>query len=144
MEEIKKYSLVFIFTEEMNRVLMIQKIKPEFQRGLLNGVGGLMESKDMDMKSCAVREMKEETNLDITKKDLTYVLTMKGKDWEVSVFAGFYRQEMGIEKQLTNEYPKWVYPGSYAKMIPNLEWIIPMCKNVLMNKESIVASIEYL
>ena len=69
MEEIKKYSLVFIFTEEMNRVLMIQKIKPEFQRGLLNGVGGLMESKDMDMKSCAVREMKEETNLDITKKD---------------------------------------------------------------------------
>ena len=147
----KDYSLVFIFTKEFDKVLLINKMKPEWQKGLFNGIGGLKETSDKNVKACAIREMREETGLKLKETQLTEVCTMHGKDnvWNVSVFASIYDSKMGVAKKLTIEEPEWVYitPDFHKhfnpQMIPNLLWLIPMCINVLTGKDVLTAEIQY-
>ena len=54
------YVAGFCFSECGGRVALIRKLKPEWQRGLLNGIGGKMEPGE-SLHSAMVREFEEET-----------------------------------------------------------------------------------
>lgn len=58
---IKEYVVTFLFTTSMDKVWMVEKQKPEWQKGCLNGIGGKIE-KDELPKEAAIRELKEEAN----------------------------------------------------------------------------------
>ena len=60
----KNYTVAFIFTPSLDKVLLIHKISPEWQRGKLNGIGGKIEPNETNL-ACIIREVKEETNLQI-------------------------------------------------------------------------------
>jgi len=147
----KDYSLVFLFKKEMDQVLLIRKIKPEWQNGLFNGVGGLKELSDKNFLSCAIREMHEETGLVLKDDQLKEICSMHGKDnvWNVNVFAGIYDSKMGEAKTLTAEDVEWVlitphfHEHFHPQMLPNLLWLIPMCVSVLTGKDDITAEIKY-
>lgn len=64
----KRYTLVFIFNEHLNQVLLIRKTKPEEQAGKLNGIGGKMEDFDTDFVDCIKREVYEETKLSFPRE----------------------------------------------------------------------------
>lgn len=82
----KKYVLGFAFDPNGERVVLIEKTKPDFLKGKWNGVGGKVEESDPDIYSAMVREFEEETGVHIPK-------------WSEAFF---------IDNQ-TNQYQMWVY-----------------------------------
>jgi 8-oxo-dGTP diphosphatase len=55
----KAYTLGFIFSPDLSEVFLIRKTHPEFQVGLLNGVGGKVETGESYI-ACMEREGREE------------------------------------------------------------------------------------
>lgn len=64
-----KYTLVFIFSQNMNEVLMMHKTKGPYP-GCLNGVGGKIEDTDLNIFAAAYREIEEETGLSWLNGDI--------------------------------------------------------------------------
>ncbi len=58
----KEYVLGFAFDPRFKNVLLIKKNRPEWQAGLLNGIGGKMEANE-NFEMSMVREFKEETGI---------------------------------------------------------------------------------
>lgn len=56
------YVVGFLFTTDMNKVLLIEKKRPDWQRGKLNGIGGKVETSE-DFQTALAREFAEETTL---------------------------------------------------------------------------------
>jgi len=59
----KEYVLGFAFTKDKSEIILIEKQKPDWQKGKLNGVGGKVEISDTDAKCAMVREFAEETGV---------------------------------------------------------------------------------
>lgn len=66
------YCLAFIFNNDLTQLLLIKKEKPFNQKNKLNGIGGKVEEGET-FYDAIVREVKEESNLDI--KNWTEVTT---------------------------------------------------------------------
>lgn len=80
------YVLVFAFDWTREKVLLIKKSKPEFQAGLLNGVGGKIQQGEIP-EQAAIREFKEETGLDIGGlKELAHLTVNDPKNANIAVF----------------------------------------------------------
>lgn len=72
----KVYCLGFAFSPNLDWVVLIQKQRPDWQRGLLNGVGGHVEPPEYTASAMS-REFKEETSVDIPKDDWKQFLTLE-------------------------------------------------------------------
>lgn len=64
----KFYTLGFAFSHDKRDVVLIKKIRPEWQAGYYNGVGGKVEELDIDASAAMVREFKEETGVTTTEE----------------------------------------------------------------------------
>jgi 8-oxo-dGTP diphosphatase len=58
----KEYVVGFIFNEDVDEVLLIRKTHPEWQKGLLNGVGGKVEDGETPLVAMH-REWEEEVGI---------------------------------------------------------------------------------
>lgn len=69
----KDYVLGFAFSRDGKNVILIEKLRPEWQKGKLNGVGGKVEPEDISPLHAMIREFKEETGVDTFERigDLT-------------------------------------------------------------------------
>lgn len=65
----KHYVLGFAFSADKKEIILIEKQKPDWQKGKLNGVGGKVEEYDFDESFAMVREFKEETGVNTTVID---------------------------------------------------------------------------
>ena len=122
-----KYVLGFIFDSSLEKVLLIKKERPDWQKGKYNGVGGKIEKKETP-KQAMTREALEETDLLIAKKDWIPVGIKKGKEWSVEIFTTVYPQNLKNAKSMTDEKIYWVNIDQLPeKSISNLAWLIPLC-----------------
>ena len=131
-----QYVLGFIFDKE-NNVVLIEKQKPESQKGLLNGIGGKVESKDPFISHAMYRECKEETALEITPaewsmfgalKDLTYTVHLFFTEVE-SVFAA---KQMEKEKLVFRKATDCILYKQPPKQMHNLPFLVNyalMCRD---------------
>lgn len=120
-----KYVLGFMFNEKCTDVLLIEKQKPDWQKGKFNGIGGKMKEGELG-SSAMTREFEEETGIDYD--DWNYVVTMYGDDWSVEVFTAksdvvFSASSVEAEKVVLIPIPRF----DDFNVIPNLYWLIPMC-----------------
>ena len=60
-----EYVCGFLFSPDKQFVILIRKSKPKWQEGLFNGVGGKVESTDINIPHAMHREFLEETGLNI-------------------------------------------------------------------------------
>ncbi len=60
----KEYVLGFAFSKDKNHVVLIEKLRPDWQKGCFNGVGGKIEPTDKKPIYAMIREFKEETGVD--------------------------------------------------------------------------------
>src|SRR5688572_25949171 len=134
-----EYVLGFLFNWEMDRVVLIRKTKPEWQRGLLNGVGGKIEPGETPVEAM-VREFREETSVDTLWSHWIHVARMSGPGATVQVFAAKIADCIGQVRKTTEEPP--VILTAYEAtsphirgLIPNLRWLIPMSMNALQQIE---------
>ena len=47
----KKYVAGFMFSSDKSEVLLVEKMSPEWQRGLLNGIGGKIEGGETPLEA---------------------------------------------------------------------------------------------
>ena len=74
---IKKYVLGFAFDKNKDNVVLIQKQKPDWQKGLWNGVGGKVEGTDYDESFAMCREFEEETGVSSFPETWKHFATMR-------------------------------------------------------------------
>lgn len=87
-------------------VALIRKDRPDWQAGLFNFIGGMVNEGE-DIRSAAIRELKEEADLTVTI--LNHLETFKAQPAGVilHLFYGVCRNPV-LLPQLTSERPRWV------------------------------------
>lgn len=131
----------FMLDHARGRVLLINKSKPDWQRGKLNGVGGKVGDVDPleTPYDAMVREFREETGLDSEPGmwDLFCVLSghVDGDPRLGRFRVHFFRASrrmlcFWLPTRTEDEVPEWVPISDVLSgkrpAIPNLRWLIPM------------------
>lgn len=118
-----KYVVGFLFSPDYKKVVLINKNRPEFQRGLYNGVGGRIEENETPGDAMS-REFMEETGVLIN--DWKEYAILDG-DCIVYVFSASSEKYDEVKTQ-TDERIEIIYTFevSTLKIMPNLRWLIPM------------------
>lgn len=119
----QRYVVGFLFSPKHDWVVLIEKNRPKWQKGLLNGVGGHIEPGE-ESNVAIVREFFEEAGVDSIF--WTYYAKLRGKDW----FVDFYFSDddvMGGIKQKTDEKLRVIEVAKLPdNTIYNLRWLIPL------------------
>lgn len=119
-----KYVVGFLFNPEKDKVILIQKNRPNWQKGLYNGVGGHIEIGETPGQAM-IREFHEETGV-LIMQWLEYAL-IKGADYEVYFFHASSKKYNKARK-MTDESIciMGLYELKSNPIIFNLNWLIPM------------------
>lgn len=134
LEPHRKYVCGFMF-DTNSRVLLIEKVRPDWQAGRLNGIGGRVEDGETEHDAMC-REFKEETGIDCPSWSLFAVLR-DARGWPVYFYysiGNIYSAEV-----LTDEYPVIIEVCDMEtdrRLIPNLRWLIPMALSMRFEKLS--------
>lgn len=113
------------------RVLLVRKNHPEWQAGLLNGIGGEFEG-DENVEQCVRREFREETGFDFDRWD--YFCHEIGPGYEVNFFRMMFSErvlydELKFRDRNENdsgEPLEWHEVPIKDPAIGNLNWLIPL------------------
>lgn len=88
------YTLAFLFSTTWDGVLLIEKAKKPVQHiGKYNGIGGKVEEGETYSRAI-VREIKEESGLDVANVDS--FATIGGADWTCECFKGVAEFNRGL------------------------------------------------
>ena len=120
-----KYVVGYLFNRDTNEVCLIQKNRPNWQKGRLNGVGGHIEQGE-NPQDAMPREFWEEAG----ERNIAWrqFLFITGTGYELYCFtAKATRQNVMNVHSATDEIIGWYSVESLPDIIlPNLKWIIPM------------------
>lgn len=109
-----------------DQVVLIRKNKPEFQRGKLNGVGGVAEPGEYSHEAM-VREFREETGKSTTVSDWRFFARLALKECVIDFFSA-HGDCLGISTT-TDEIIEIVDVRRKRDVLPNLRWLIPLALN---------------
>lgn len=123
----KQYVLGLLFTTKKDVVWLIRKNRPAWQRGLLNGIGGQVETAKGERPDAAmVREFEEEAGLHI---DTWKFFCSLGDDRSYQIHC-YYAFSDEIPTSMTDEVViSYCYDGTQHWLTPTvvqIQWLIPM------------------
>lgn len=122
-----RYVAGFLFDTNHERVVLITKNRPQWQKGKINGVGGHIEEGEQP-HDAMVREFREETSLSIgmwtnfahmTVSDVAEVWFFRSFGY-IDAAQSMTDEEIGIYK--VNALPE--------NTMRNLRWLIPMALDI--------------
>jgi 8-oxo-dGTP diphosphatase len=136
----RRYVLGFVFDLEYRDVLLIQKARPAWQAGRLNGLGGKMEEGETSYQAME-RELAEETAGRLGRVTLASFGRLRGgvdartgkNAWEVWLFHGRAGGDIvgltGIEVdgEVIQVVPRLDLPN--WPVVPNVRYLVPMAHN---------------
>lgn len=122
----KRYCCGFLVDKVNRQVVLIEKKRPAWQAGKLNGVGGKVEAGESPYEAMR-REFAEEAGA-VVDDWRCFAIVVHG-DGVIYMFVSVYgdQQEPVIE-QMTDEWVQWWeidYVMTSARM-GNLDWLIPL------------------
>jgi 8-oxo-dGTP pyrophosphatase MutT (NUDIX family) len=116
-----------IFSADCSNVYLIRKDHPEWQAGLLNGVGGKLEPGET-YADCMAREGKEEAGY---AGDWNHLGSMRGDGEDAFQCEVFYsvmekktKEPKTTEKEPIEMHPVADLPALTAQMVPHLPMLI--------------------
>lgn len=119
MDNRTQYVVGFLFHGDM--VALIEKKRPAWQKGKLNGIGGHIEPGETPYESMR-REFNEEADADIASWE--HYCTVYYTDSIIHFFRAF---ESASIKTITDEELCWKPISNIPEnTIPNLHWLIPL------------------
>lgn len=140
----EKFTLGFVFSQDLSEVLLMQKNRPDWQAGRLNGVGGRIEPNEESI-DCIVREVLEETGVQTQRDNWAYFGAIKGASWQVDLYAMLYFGNSGDFFSVTEEKVEWFKVGGLPdNVVEKLDWMVPMAIERLKNKEFRSSVVEYV
>ncbi|WP_375319905.1 NUDIX domain-containing protein [Aliivibrio logei] len=120
------YVTGFMFSQNIKNVALIKKIKPTWQKGLYNGIGGEVGCNETTSEAM-VREFEEETGVKTHPDEWTlYTIITCQNEYEVSFFFMISNQVytvQTIEKEVVSIFQVNQLPEN---IIWNLRWLIPL------------------
>lgn len=138
-----KFSLGFIFDAQLQNVLLIQKNRPDWQKGKWNGLGGHVEKGETYLQTIE-REVFEESGLNIPANEWIKVGEMKLTDSICWVFAAIYKGELTDIQIKTDEILAWHSIRNIPiNVLSNLTWLIPFAIDKLTHSELLECIIFY-
>lgn len=127
-----KYVVGFLFDSTLQHVLLIEKQRPAWQKGRLNGVGGHIEMGESPSMAMA-REWSEEADLSASIQPWRPYCVLTGSHWRVHFFASVaacsWDALEAAARPRTDEQLMWTPCVSLARdmrVIPNLRWLVPL------------------
>lgn len=132
-----EYVVGFMFDRNLQRVALIKKNKPEWQRGRMNGIGGKVEANEGPTDAMR-REFQEETGCDTHFAQWRHFLEMSGKnddgeEFKVDCFA--CQGDLSDLYSATDEEIVLIETSRVVPkredMIENLPWLIAMAIDYL-------------
>ncbi|MEI4832370.1 8-oxo-dGTP diphosphatase [Bacillus sp. FJAT-53711] len=102
------FNQTLCFIRKDDEILMLNREKAPLQ-GLWNGVGGKMEENETPM-ACILREIEEETGLQLTNQEVTYKGTLSWKTDNAN-FSGLYLFTANLPAHISYHTPKKVVEG---------------------------------
>ena len=126
-----EYVAGFMFNKEKTKVALIRKIRPEWQNGFLNGIGGKVEPGECSIDAMC-REFEEETSLKTFYYDWKKLIELHGNkdEWCVTFyFSDTLLDDFEKLVSVTDEKIEIIDVSNIdnEKIIPNLSWLIKMC-----------------
>lgn len=136
-------TLGFIYTSDLQKVLLIKKNRPDWQVGKINGLGGKCEAGETSQQ-CVSREIREEANIHIPESSWIHLGEMLWSTWHVDVYVAIYDGDPKAIQSLTDEEVKWFSVNKLpANMLTNLPWLIPLGVDILTHPTPPKLTIEY-
>ena len=120
------YVTGFMYSTDKKRVVLIEKINPEWQRGHLNGVGGKIEQ-DETPEMAMSREFEEETGV-ATASEVWKVFAVinGGEQYKVYFFYTLSDDLVNVKTIEAEEVGIYSIDGLPHNVLHNLRWLIPM------------------
>jgi len=128
---VTKYVTGFLFSLDGNDVALIEKQKPEWQKGMINGIGGKIKDGETPAQAME-REFAEETGVVIPAEKWDHYVTLYN-DW---FECHFFRAKSDKIKDVRTMEKETVVTLNIrvalvgAPLIPNLHWLIPLAQDV--------------
>ena len=125
---IMRYVCGFAFNIERTRVLLIQKMKPTWQKGRLNGVGGKIEGDETPIAAMK-RECFEEVGCQF---DWEPTIRLYNTHFEVFFFKAFaQKHRIEILDWKDSEHGETLHvldvkQAFHHRWLPNLKWLITL------------------
>lgn len=120
----KRYVLGFLFDND-NHVWLINKTKPDWQKGKLNGIGGKVEGKE-DLLDAMTREFKEETGITITDWTKFCVISDE-EEYQIICYSAYSGQTpQTTTDEVVGKYSVKDLPDN---VLFNAYWLISMAKH---------------
>lgn len=121
---ITTYSLAFVLDTTLESVVLIRKIRPNWQHGLLNGVGGHVEEGETPLE-CVCREFYEEANVIVDKYSWIPFCTLHFPEAEVYMYTVAHDDIHDAAMTMTDE-PIGRYRIENLKNEETIDNIIPL------------------
>lgn len=119
------YVCGFAFDPATLDVLLIRKLRPLWQAGRLNGIGGKVEEGETPIEAM-VREFREETGLEVGAGEWEHLATLTGEGWKVLFFRAF-TAIAGASSPTDEVVGRYALDDvSRLRVIPNLRWVVPL------------------
>lgn len=132
------YVCGFLFNEDKTKVLLIEKNRPDWQKGLLNGIGGKI-NKDEFPEQAMIREFEEETGLFIDNWHRFAKIYNKEKTWCVYFYYAINKSMMNY-KSITDEIVSHynINDVQYLITISNIKMLIELALWNINNSNDIL------
>jgi 8-oxo-dGTP diphosphatase len=128
-------TLGFIFTPDLDQVLLILKNRPAWAAAKFNGIGGKHEVGETD-QACLSREVREETDLLIGESAWQTVAHIEWQEWDGAVLTTVWDGQPEAAQSLTDEPISWHKLSALPEnCMPNLFWMIPLAKDAWLERQ---------
>lgn len=132
-----QYTVGIYFDKRLDRVVLILKNRPNWQRGKWNFFRGPKESQET-WEQCVVREFKEECAVNTCVDDWKYIGIIENIDYEVHIYTTIQKDYQGCIKTNEDQKVKWIFIDELPKnIIPNLEFLIPYARVYLKHESNL-------
>lgn len=140
----RNYVLGFRFDDELEKVVLIRKNRPDWQRGKLNGVGGKVEAGE-DNESAMAREFLEETGASTSRFDWERFAFLGGTDFDVVCLISIGDIE-GCGK--VEEEPVEIFNIAQLyerreELLGSVRWLIPLALEFLSDRPCVVNAVYF-
>ena len=129
--------MVVGFAINNNKVLLINKLKPEWQKGKLNGIGGKIEKNENPIDAM-IREFEEEAGVSTETKDWIQICNIFSAEGLWVVYFFVTEKNVYEAKSVEQEQVGWIDIDNLPdNVISPIQWLLPMARYLIDCKENI-------